>query len=49
MQLLTPTEEKMWEKTPSLNHITLSDKEINYKYEILVVLTRKAFYTLNTR
>jgi hypothetical protein len=33
MQLLTPTEEKMWEKTPSLNHITMSDQEINDKYE----------------
>ena len=33
MQLLTPTEEKMWEKTPSLNHITKSDQEINDKYE----------------
>ena len=31
MQLLTPTEEKMWEKTPSLNHITMSDQEINDK------------------
>ncbi|MFN6156571.1 MAG: DUF262 domain-containing protein [Dolichospermum sp.] len=33
MQLLAPTEEKMWEKTPSLNHITMSDQEINDKYE----------------
>lgn len=33
MQLLTPTEEKMWDKTPSLNHITMSDQEINDKYE----------------
>ncbi|MEA5575089.1 DUF262 domain-containing protein [Anabaena sp. UHCC 0451] len=33
MQLLTPTEEKMWEKTPFLNHITMSDQEINDKYE----------------
>ena len=33
MQLLTPTEEKMWEKTPSLNHITMSDQQINAKYE----------------
>ncbi|MBO1051285.1 MAG: DUF262 domain-containing protein [Dolichospermum sp. DET73] len=33
MQLLTPTEEKMWEKTPSLNHITMSDQQINDKYE----------------
>ena len=33
MQLLAPTEEKMWEKTPSLNHITMSDQQINDKYE----------------
>ncbi|MBS9393041.1 MAG: DUF262 domain-containing protein [Dolichospermum sp. LBC05a] len=33
MQLLTPTEEMMWEKTPSLNHITMSDQQINDKYE----------------
>ncbi|MTJ55088.1 DUF262 domain-containing protein [Anabaena sp. UHCC 0253] len=33
MQLLAPTEEKMWEKTPSPNHITMSDQEINDKYE----------------
>ncbi len=33
MQLLAPTEEMMWEKTPSLNHVTMSDQEINAKYE----------------
>ncbi|MBD2569052.1 DUF262 domain-containing protein [Anabaena lutea] len=33
MQLLAPTEEMMWEKTPSPNHITMSDQEINDKYE----------------
>jgi hypothetical protein len=33
MQLLTPTEEKMWEKTPTINHVNMSDQEINDKYE----------------
>ena len=46
MQLLTPTEEKMWEKTPSLNHITMSDQQINAKYEkgkqrILIEMNRE--------
>ncbi|MBG1267842.1 DUF262 domain-containing protein [Nostoc sp. WHI] len=30
---LAPTEEKMWEKSPSKNHIKMSDSEINHKYE----------------
>lgn len=33
MQLLAPTEETMWGKTPSVNHIKMSDQEINDKYE----------------
>jgi hypothetical protein len=46
MQLLAPTEEKMWEKTPSLNHITMSDQQINAKYEkgkqrILIEMNRE--------
>jgi hypothetical protein len=30
---LAPTEQKMWEKSPSRNHIKMSDHEINEKYE----------------
>jgi hypothetical protein len=30
---LTPTEQQMWEKSPSRNHIKVSDHEINEKYE----------------
>ncbi len=30
---LAPTEQKMWEKLPSINHIKMSDNEINEKYE----------------
>ncbi|MBS9389647.1 MAG: DUF262 domain-containing protein [Dolichospermum sp. WA123] len=46
MQLLAPTEEMMWEKTPSLNHITMSDQQINAKYEkgkqrILIEMNRE--------
>jgi len=33
MQLLAPTEEKMWEKIASTNHVKMSDQEINAKYE----------------
>ncbi|WP_413172525.1 DUF262 domain-containing protein [Anabaena azotica] len=50
MQLLTPTEEMMWEQTPSLNHVTMSDQEINDKYEkgeqrILTELNREKLPT----
>ncbi|MCC5634357.1 DUF262 domain-containing protein [Nostoc sp. CHAB 5844] len=31
--ILAPTEQKMWEKLPSRNHIKMSDHEINEKYE----------------
>lgn len=31
--ILAPTEQKMWEKLPSKNHIRMSDNEINEKYE----------------
>jgi hypothetical protein len=30
---LAPTEQKMWEKPPSRNHIKMTDQEINEKYE----------------
>ncbi|GCL38715.1 protein of unknown function DUF262 [Sphaerospermopsis reniformis] len=33
MQLLAPTEEKMWEKIASTNYVKMSDQEINAKYE----------------
>jgi Protein of unknown function DUF262 len=33
MQLLAPTEEKMWDESPSQTRITMSDIEINAKYE----------------
>jgi len=33
MQLLAPTEKKMWEESPSKPHNKMSDIEINAKYE----------------